>query len=63
MGGCGDGRALGSYGREELNSNGKHLLAFASDTKLALTNTFFSARKGGIPLNGISSRNDQLIIP
>ena len=61
MDGCGDGRVLGAYGRDELNSNGKRLLAFASDNKLALTNTFFSTRKGGIShtFNGISSRNDQ----
>lgn len=58
---CGDGRVLGAYGRDELNSNGKRLLAFASDNRLALTNTFFSARKGGIShtFNGISSRNDR----
>ena len=61
MEGCGDCRVLAAYGRDELNSNGKHLLAFASDNKLAVTNTFFSARKGGIShtFNGISNRNDQ----
>ena len=61
MEGCGDGRALGAYGRDELNSNAKRLLAFASDNRLALMNTCFSARKGGIShtFNGISSRNDQ----
>ena len=34
--GCGDGRVLGGYGRDELNSYGKLKLAFASDHKLAL---------------------------
>ena len=61
MSGCGDGRVLGAYGRDELNNNGKRLLTFAKDNKLALTNTVFSTRKGGIShtFNGISSRNDQ----
>ena len=44
MDGCGDGRVLGPYGCDELNNNGKGLLTFAKDNKLALTNTFFSAR-------------------
>ena len=59
--GCGDGRVLGAYGRDKLNNNGKHLLTFTKDNKLALTNTFFSTRKGGVShaFNGISSRNDQ----
>ena len=61
MDGCGDGRVLGAYGRDELNNNDKRLLTFAKDNKLALTNTFFSTRKGGVShtFNGISSRNDQ----
>ena len=61
MEGCDDCRALEAYARDELNRNRKRLLAFASDNKLALTNTFFSARKAGIShtFNGISSRNDQ----
>ena len=61
MEGCGDGRVLGAYGRDELNSNGKRQLVFASANELALTNTCFSTRKGGIShtFNGISSRNDQ----
>ena len=52
---------LGEYGRDELNNNGKRLLTFAKDNKRALTNTFFSTRKGGVShtFNGISSRNDQ----
>ena len=38
----------GAYGRDELNDNGKSLLNFATDNKFAVTNTFFSMRKGGI---------------
>ena len=62
MEGCDDGRALGAYGRDELTNNGKRLLSLASDNKLALTNTFFSARKGGISHTFnccINSRNDR----
>ena len=43
-----DDGVLGAYGRDELNNNGKCLLNFATDNKLAVTNTFFSTRKGGI---------------
>ena len=61
MEGCDDGRVLGAYGRDELNNNGKRLPSLASDKTLALTNTFFSARKGGLShtFNGISRRNDR----
>ena len=41
---CDDSGMLGAYKRDELNNNGKRLLSLASDNKLALTNTFFSAR-------------------
>ena len=43
-----DDGVLGAYGRDDLNNNGKHLLNFATDNKLAVTNTFFSTRKGDI---------------
>ena len=43
-----DDGVLGAYGHDELNNNGKRLLNFATDNKLAVTNTFFSTRKGGI---------------
>ena len=43
-----DDGVLGAHGRDELNNNGKRLLNFATDNKLAVTNTFFSTRKGGI---------------
>ena len=36
---------LGTYGRDKLNDNGKLLLSFATDNKLAIMNTFFSTRK------------------
>ena len=43
-----DDGVLGAYGRDELNNNGKRLPNFSTDNKLAVTNTFFSTRKGGI---------------
>ena len=43
-----DDGVLGAYGRDELNNNGKCLLDFATNSKLAVTNTLFSTRKGGI---------------
>ena len=62
MDGYRDGRVLGAYGRDDLHNNGTRLLTFAKDNKLAITNTFFSTRKGGVShtstFNGISSRND-----
>ena len=39
---------LGTYRRDELNDNGKLLLSFATDNKLAIMNTVFSTRKGGV---------------
>ena len=43
-----DDGVLGACGCDELNNNGKRLLNFATDNKLAVTNTFSSTRKGGI---------------
>ena len=44
-----DDGVLDAYGRDELNNNnGKRLLNFATNNKLAVTNTSFSTRKGGI---------------
>ena len=43
-----DDGVLDAYGRDESNKNGKRLLNFATDNKLAVTNTFLSTRKGGI---------------
>ena len=45
-----DSKVMGAYGREKLNGNGngKLLLGFAEDNKLALLNTFFSTPKSGV---------------
>ena len=47
---------LGTYGRDELNDNGKLLMSFAADNKLAIMNTFFSTCKGGVlhTYNGVT---------
>ena len=39
---------LGAYRRDVRNDNGKRLLPFATNCKLALTNPIFSTHKGGI---------------
>ena len=39
---------LSAYGRDGLNENGKLLLRFAEDNKLALLNTFFCTPKSGV---------------
>ena len=36
-----DSKVLSAYGRDNLNKNGKLLLGFAEDNRLALLNTFF----------------------
>ena len=45
-----DRKVLSAYGREKLNGNGngKLLLGFAEDNKLALLNTFFCTPKCGV---------------
>ena len=43
-----DSKVLGAYGRDVLNENGKLLLRFAEDNKLALLNTFFSNPERGV---------------
>ena len=47
-GGVADSKVLGAYGRDILNENGKLLLGFAEDNKLALLNTFFCTHKSGV---------------
>ena len=47
-GGKTDSKVLGAYGRDKLNENGKLLLGFAEDNKLALLNTFFCTPKSGV---------------
>ena len=45
-----DSKVLGAYGREMLNENGKLLLGFAEDNKLALLNTFLCTPKVACPI-------------
>ena len=47
-GGEPDNKVLGAYGPDKLNKNGKLLLGFAEDTKLALLNTLFCTPKNGV---------------
>ena len=47
-GGDTDSKVLGAYGRDKLNQNGKLLLGFAEDNKLAPLNTFFCTPKSGV---------------
>ena len=47
-GGEADSKVLDAYGRDKLNENGKLLLGFAEDNKLALLNTFFCTPKNGV---------------
>ena len=65
MEGCDDeeSRVLGAYGRDVRNDNGKRLLSFATNCKQALTNTFFSMRKGGIShTHNATSPNERMRI-
>ena len=41
-------KVLGAYVRDMLNENGKLLLDFTEDKKLALLNTFFCTTKSGV---------------
>ena len=43
-----DSKVLGAYGRDMLNENGKLLLGFAENNKLALLNTSFCTPKSGV---------------
>ena len=47
-GGEADSKVLSAYGRDMLNENGKLLLGYAEDSKLALLNTFFCTRKSDV---------------
>ena len=47
-GGEADSKVSGAYGRDMFNENGKLLLGFAEDNKLALLNTFFCTPKNGV---------------
>ena len=54
-GGETDSKVLGAYGRNKLNENGKLLLGFAEDNKLALLNTFFCTPKVACPIRFTAS--------
>ena len=43
-----DSKVLSAYDRDKLNENGKLLLNFAEDNKLALLNTLFCTPKSGV---------------
>ena len=43
-----DSKVLGAYRRDVLSENGKLLLRFEEDNKLALLNTFYSTPKRGV---------------
>ena len=43
-----DNNMLAAYGRDMFSENGKLLLGFAEDNKLAILNTFFCAPKSGV---------------
>ena len=47
-GGEAGSKVLGAYGLDKLNENGKLLLGFAENNKLALLNTFFFIPKSGV---------------
>ena len=49
-GGEADSQVLGAYGRDKLNENGKLLLIFAEDNKLALLNFFFAPPEVACPI-------------
>ena len=49
---------LRAYRRDVKNKNDERLLSFAAGCKLALTNTFFSPRKGGISHTHTSARQN-----
>ena len=51
-----DSKALDAYGRDVLNENGKLLLRFAEDNKLALLNTFCLLYTSPSPRDGATSR-------
>ena len=54
-----DSKVLSAYGRDMLNENGKLLLSFAEDNKLALLNTLFCTPKGGVSYTFQSANRSQ----
>ena len=61
-GGETDSKVLGACDRDKLNENGKLLLGFAEDNKLALLNTFFCTPKSGVlqPQSSIFHEHNRL---
>ena len=55
-GGETNSKVLGSYGRDKLSENGRLLLCFAEDNKLALLNTLFCIPKSGVSYTFQSSK-------
>lgn len=53
------GGILGKYGGDELNNNGKLLLTFATDNKLAIRNAFSCTRKDGVSHTHIGARGSR----
>ena len=58
-GGETDSKVLGAYGRDKLNENGKLLLGFAEDNKLALQNTLFRTPKSGVSYTSQSANRSK----
>ena len=58
-----DEGTMGEHGRNELNDNGRLLLNFATDNRLAILNTFFDTRKDGMwhTFNGASGTDRKCI--
>ena len=56
-GGKAGSKMLGAYDRDELDENGKILLSFAEDNKLALLNTLFCTPKNGVSYTTFQSTN------
>ena len=54
-----DSKVLGAYGRDKLNENGKLLLGFAENNKLALVNTLFCTPKSGVSYTSQSANRSK----
>ena len=58
-GGEADSKRLGAYGRDKLIENGKLLLGFAEDNKLAFPNTLIYTPKNGVSYTFLSSNRSK----
>ena len=54
-----DSKVLGAYNRDKVNENGKLLLGFAEDNKLALLSTFVCIPKSGVSYTFPSANRSQ----